>query len=84
MLMYGLSLSPTRAHFQKTPVILAMWLAGSRTLLYLLQSISFPYPFLFLSRMPGVKWWTYVLVQMSSRMTRRRDWKLNSADCEGD
>lgn len=37
-------------------------------------------PFLFLSRMPGVKWWTYVLVQMSSRMTRRRDWKLKSAD----
>lgn len=25
----------------------------------------------------------YVLVQMSSRITRRRDWKLKRADCTG-
>lgn len=30
--------------------------------------------------MLGVKWWTYALVQMSSRRTRRRDWKLKRAD----
>lgn len=39
MLMYGLSLSPTRAHFQKTPVMLPMWLADSRMVMHLLQSI---------------------------------------------
>lgn len=38
------------------------------------------YPFLFRSMMPGVKWWTYVLVQINSRMTSRRDLKLKSAD----
>lgn len=31
---------------------------------------------------PGMIEWAYVLVQMISRKTRRRDWKLNSADCE--
>lgn len=38
------------------------------------------YPSLFRSMMPGAKWWTYALVQMSSRRTRRSDWKLKRAD----
>lgn len=44
MLMYGLSLSPIRAHFQKTPVILATWLAIRRIGVFFLQSdfISLP------------------------------------------
>ena len=44
MLMYGLSLSPIRAHFQKTPVILAMWLADSRIIVSFLalEFISLP------------------------------------------
>jgi hypothetical protein len=36
-------------------------------------------PSLFLSMMPGAKWCTYALVQITRRMTRRRDWKLKSA-----
>ena len=37
---------------------------------------------MFLSMIPGAKWCTYALVQIRSRRTRRRDWKLKRADCE--
>ena len=37
------------------------------------------YPSLFLSTILGIRAWTYVEVQMKSRMARRRDWKLKIA-----
>lgn len=36
-------------------------------------------PFLFLSMIPGMIEWAYVLVQMNNRSTSSRDWKLNMA-----
>ena len=41
------------------------------------------HPSLFLSMIRGATDLMYVHVHMRRRMTRRRDWKLNKADCRG-
>lgn len=78
MLMNGLSRSPILANFQKTPMTL-LFHVSIRTVGRVAVACN-PYPSLFLSMIPGVKWWTYALVQMRRRSVRRRDWKLKRAD----
>jgi hypothetical protein len=75
MLTYGLSRSPIREHFQNIPVMLFIQYD------YLTRGKRSTYPSLFLSMIPGKMEWTYVDVQMKSRMTRSNDWKLNMAVC---
>ena len=72
MLMYGLRRSPILALFQKTPVILRASISKP-SVIAREKFLESAYPFLCLSKIPGVKWCTYVLVQIRRRMTRRSD-----------
>jgi hypothetical protein len=82
ILMYGLSRSPILAHFQNMPINLPYQSGVCFSLSAELLSKKKTYPSLLLSIILGNNWCTYAQVQMSRRMTSRRDWKLKRADCD--